>query len=245
MTYVNPRLRGKGNNYSGPWPLGSIPDSVLYGIGKQLVHRLAVGHADITGDDFGTIFANAVDGEHRESPLGIADVVSEGTAWTVKTVKAKRPRTQRKVRLISGRNSPDYSLGISDPRKDPSATGAAVLAIWNSRVNESLDHYNELRTVVFIRNMGEKVFCLFEQPTVLFPAEEYRWEFNKQGNLEGYEKQKGAHSFTWQPHGSQFTIIKPVPGSARYFQIDKNVPIVPEAHVMRIIQYQEDWIKIG
>ena len=27
------------------------------GIGRQIVHRLAVGHLDITGDDFGTIFA--------------------------------------------------------------------------------------------------------------------------------------------------------------------------------------------
>ena len=51
------RLRGKANRRSGPYPLGEIPDAVLVRIGKQVVHRLAVGLGDITGDDFGTIFA--------------------------------------------------------------------------------------------------------------------------------------------------------------------------------------------
>jgi hypothetical protein len=40
----------------------------------RIVHRLAVGHADITGDDFGGIFASAINGVHRGKPLGIADV---------------------------------------------------------------------------------------------------------------------------------------------------------------------------
>jgi hypothetical protein len=112
-----------------------LPDTVLFSIAKQLVHRLAVGHGDITGDDFGTIFANAIGGEHRGSPLGIADVVLNGCAWSIKTVKCNRPYDCRSARFISGRNSPDYSLGISDPRANPEATGRAVLAVWNARVS--------------------------------------------------------------------------------------------------------------
>ncbi|MDC9701470.1 MAG: hypothetical protein PSN37_04515 [Alphaproteobacteria bacterium] len=93
---------------------------------KQFVHRIAIGHADITGDDFGTIFANSIDGMHRESPLGVADVPKENCAWSVKTVKGKKPFGSERVRLISGRNSLDYSMGISNPRADPVATGRAV-----------------------------------------------------------------------------------------------------------------------
>ncbi len=73
------KLRGRGPRRTGPYPLGQLPDRVLYDIAKQLVHRIAVGHGDITGDDFGTIFANAIGAEHRRKPLGIADVV--WNAW--------------------------------------------------------------------------------------------------------------------------------------------------------------------
>jgi hypothetical protein len=75
--------------------LGSLPRSVIISIGKQLVHRIAVGNTDITGDDFGTIFARAIEGEHRSSPLGIADVVLDNSAWSVKTVKSPTPLKQK------------------------------------------------------------------------------------------------------------------------------------------------------
>ncbi len=245
MSASTPRLRGNPPRSSGPWPVGDVPDRVLIGIGKQLVHRLAIGHADIAGDDFGTIFANAIDGEHRESPLGIADVIANGTAWSVKTVKASRPHNQPHVRLISGRNSPDYSSGIADPRRDPGATGRAVLSIWNARLDESLNHHDELRIAVLIRNMGAREFALFECPAVQFPTGDYRWSFNARGNLEGHDEATGGHCFTWQPHGSQFTIIRPVPGSVRRFSIDRNAPLVAPEHVLRLIRFAPDWISCG
>ena len=47
----------------------------------------------------------------------------------------ERPLTQvgKTIRLISGRNSPDYSLGMSDPRAKLDSTGHAVLSICNKR----------------------------------------------------------------------------------------------------------------
>ena len=245
MPADTPRLRGNARRRSGPWPIGEVPPRVLTGIGEQLVHRLAIGHADITGDDFGTIFAKAIGGEHRSSPLGLADVVANGTAWSVKTVKAKNPGDQRRVRLISGRNSPNFSRGISDPRRDPAETGRAVLAVWNARVNESLDHHDELRIAVLIRDMVTQTFSLFECPAALFPSDDYRWSFNTRGNLEGHDKATGEHCFTWQPHGSQFTIIRPVPGSARRFSINRAVPLVAPEHVLRLVRYDTDWISLG
>jgi len=55
MSTDDTRLRGNKNRLQSAWALGSLPRKVITGIGKQLVHRLAVGHSDITGDDFGTI----------------------------------------------------------------------------------------------------------------------------------------------------------------------------------------------
>lgn len=75
-----PKLKGGAKQRSKPCPLGEIPRETAILIGKQIVHRLAIGHADITGDDFGGIFARAIEGEHRSSPLGIVDVVWNGCA---------------------------------------------------------------------------------------------------------------------------------------------------------------------
>ena len=56
MSTDETRLRGKRTRLQSSWPLGSLPRKVIIGIGRQLVHRMAVGLSDITGDDFGTIF---------------------------------------------------------------------------------------------------------------------------------------------------------------------------------------------
>src|SRR5687767_15015043 len=122
-----PRLRGQAKRRSGPYPFGQIPQEVAAEIGKHLVHRLAVGHFDITGDDFGGIFAKAIGGSHRNRPLGIADVVWQGCAWSVKTVQDKNPFTATKMRVISGRNSPVYASEIPNPFANIQATGDAIL----------------------------------------------------------------------------------------------------------------------
>ncbi len=239
-----PRLKGAAKRRKGPYPLGEIPDDVVLEVGSQIVHRLAVGHADITGDDFGGIFANAIEGEHRDSPLGIADVIRNGCAWSVKTVKAGNPFTQEKIRIISGRNSPDYSLGMSDPREDVEATGRAVLKIWNERVNEAMGSHDELRVVVFLRNMATREFVLFEQEAERYIPNDYHWTTNSRNNLEGHDKTTGDRMFTWQPHGSQFTIHRKVPVAARKFSITRNVPIIEAEHVLRLAGYRDDWVEL-
>jgi hypothetical protein len=205
---------------------------------------MAIGHADLTGDDFGTIFANAIDGTHLSSPLGIADVILDGNAWSVKTVKAGKPFTQKTVRLISGRNSPDYSLGIENPHTDIQATGKAILAVWNARVNESLGEHDDLRVAVLIRNFETKEFVIFEENAVRLAADDFRWQKNKSGNFEGFDIATGEHKFTWQPHGSQFTIIRHVPGSAVKFIINHNVPLIEPEHVLRLAKFNENWVEI-
>jgi len=195
------------------------------------------------GDDFGVIFAAAISGEHRGKPLGIADVVWEsGCAWSCKTIKSEDPFTQKNARLISGRNSPIYSSGIENPLADIQATGAAVLGVWNARVNEAFNEFDDVRIFVMLRNFSTLHFTFFEEAAERFVPGNYEWRKNKRGNLEAIDKATGEHVFTWQPHGGQFTAIRNVPSSCYRFRIKKRPGLIEEQHVINLCGFQDDWI---
>jgi hypothetical protein len=238
------RLRGNKPRLLRPWELGAVPSHVISRLGRLLVHRIAVGHSDVTGDDFATMLSFAMEGEHRPSPLGLSDVVREGNSWSAKTVKNVRPFEVQTIRLIMGRNSPIYSSGITDPFSNVQATGSAVLGIWNERVNESLAAHNTLGIIVLVRNMETREFLLFEEDAILYPVGNYKWQVNDRNNLEGYDVSTQRHVFTWQPHGGQLTIIAHVPGSAIKFRITRNPPIITEDQVLDQIGYSDDWVEI-
>ncbi len=195
----------------------------------------------MSGDDWGDIFAAAVNGEHLKSPLGIADVVLSNTAWSAKTVKANNPIQTNRVRLISGRNAPVFSFGNDDPFADIQETGRQVLEIWNARVEEATEQYPQLRTVVLIRDMDTFRFKMFEMQTTQFDPADFHWSLNVRNNLEGRTVVGNGHTFTWQPHGSQFTIIRDVSGSARSFQVKKPGAQDPQ-QVLASLGYADDWI---
>lgn len=215
------------------------------GVGKRLVYHLAVGATKVSGDDFGDMFARVTGGYHSASSLGLGDVVLADTVWSAKTVMSAKPHRQVLIRLVSGRNSVDYSMGISDPRADIAKTGHAVLSIWNARINELRTKYTDMRLVVLLRNMSTLEFCLFEQPMTVFPPTDYSWELNARDNLEGRDKAGGNHVFTWQPHGSQFTIIRAVPGSARRFTICESPERVGFRQVLDAVGFEDSWIVIA
>lgn len=236
------KLKGNATRRSGPYPLGEIPDNVVLSVGRQIVHRLAVGNPDITGDDFGGIFANAIDGIHRQKPLGIADIEWETCAWSCKTVSDPNPFSKKKVRAISGRNSPNYSLGITNYFDDIPGTGRAVLEIWNARVDEALNAHDDLRVLVFIRNLNTLNFTIFEQEASRYIPLEYVWSVNDQGNFVARDA-AGLHRFTWQPNGGQFTVIHHVPLSAVRFKINKHPSILEFEEVLRVVGFEDDWIE--
>ena len=179
-----------------------------------------------------------------QSPIGIADVVYDKMAWSMKTVKNSNPhRVEATVRLISGRCSPDYSYGITDPHEDIEKTGRAVLNIWNERVNIAQDYYNPLRTSVLVRSNDLLSYTLFEEENHRYVANQYRWEENNNGNLIGIDLETGDIRFTWQPHGSQFTIHTRVPKNAVKFII-KQPPILDVEETLRQIHYNDNWVEI-
>lgn len=210
-------------------------------IGKWLTYNFAVGKADINGEDWGDIFAKSLGGEHLSSPVGLADVVCDGNAWSVKSVKQAKPHTCTSIRIISGRNSPDYSYGIENPHDDIQKTGEAVLSIWNQRVNIALDNFDALRTAILIRENNSLQFALFEFDTAQYAPVNFVWSVNKNGNFEGHCKTSGAHYFTWQPHGAQFTIKYTVPVSAIRFQLRRPATLDFEK-TMDQIGYDDSWV---
>lgn len=226
-----------------PYPLNEIPDNVIVEIAGYFVYLLYCGRKDITGEDWGDAFAKAIGGVHLDSPVGIADVVLGKMAWSMKTVKAQNPISVKKVRLISGRCSPDYSYGISDPHVDIQQTGRAVLGIWNERINLARDLYNPVRTSVLIRSSDCLSFCLYEEDAFRYASNDYVWKTNKNGNLEGISIQNETSKFTWQPHGSQFTIHSQVPKNAVRFTI-KKPPIISQNQILESIGFDASWVNI-
>jgi hypothetical protein len=199
--------------------------------------------ADITGDDFGNIFASSIGGTHRGSPLGIADVAWENCAWSVKTVCSSKPFTQTIVRLISGRNSPGFSHGITDPLNDIQVTGSAILEIWNARVNEAYAEYDDLRIFILLRNISKLEFLVMEHEAIRYQPRDYVWTLNTRGNLVGNHRDSGEHHFTWQPHGSQFTILHHIPASAQRFRILRHPAVHGEERILDAMGFDESWIE--
>jgi hypothetical protein len=239
-----PKLRdNKGKGPYELYPLGQIPDDVIYSIGKWLTYYFAVGKSDIDGEDWGEIFSKAINGGHLNKPVGLADVVYEGMAWSVKSVKQEKPLTVSHIRVISGRCSPDYSYGITDPHHDVQQTGAAVLGIWNERINIAKENYEPLRTSILVRNFNKLEFSLFENEAERFIVKNYKWKENRNGNLEGYDSLSDKHIFTWQPHGSQFTILYDIPASAKKFKI-KRPAVFDFEKTMENIGFSNDWVTI-
>ena len=177
MKMKHPRLRDSKRLLTHePYPINDIPEEVIKKIGKNLVYLLCVGRKDLSGDDWGDVFAEAIGGEHLQSPIGIADVTYQKMAWSMKTVKSTNPhREDSAVRLISGRCSPDYSYGITDPHEDIQRTGRAVLNIWNERVNIAYDYYNPVRTSILVRSNDMLSFSLFEEENHRFITNAFTW----------------------------------------------------------------------
>ncbi len=225
------------------YELGKLPNEMIKQIGAHIVYQLHSGRTDLTGEDWGNIFAQVIGGEHFNKPVGIADVHKGKLAWSMKTVKSTNVFTTTSIRLISGRCSPDYSFDISNPHEDIQRTGQAVLAIWNTRVNIAREEFNPIRVNVLIRSYDLTEFQIFEEIVEQYRTTDFIWVENKNGNLEGYKKQTDEKFFTWQPHGAQFTIHTKVPEDAIKFKV-RTPPIAPMNDVLKLLKFDDSWVEI-
>lgn len=244
MKHKSPKLRTVNKSVSA-YHLNEFPKDFPFLLGKELIYLLATkGKSELEGSDWESIFASCIGAEWKPSNVGLDDVVMGNTAWGAKTVKATNPSRQKKVRLISGRNSPVYSFGERiDTNADPNIVGKLVLEIWNERVSSIREKFKHLRTVVLIKSNDLSEVVVFEFDTIRYDDELFNWEWNKNHNLVGKDKKNGEHRFTWQPHGSQFTIVEEVPSKKMIIKI-KGPTLLDKEQVLKTLGFDQSWITV-
>jgi len=228
------------------YKLNHFPRSFAYSLGRELIYLLATrgNSVRLEGSDWEEIFARCIGAEWRPSNIGLDDIIYQGMAWCAKSVKNKKPFTVKTIRLISGRNSPIYSFGDSSvTNQDPAQLGKKILSIWNARVADVGKKFPVLRTVVLIKSDDLTEVSIFEVETILYNAKDFIWQWNDKDNLEGLSKKTNMHVFTWQPHGSQFTIIESVPIKRLKLRIRKP-PTLDRALTLEALKVDDSWIEI-
>ncbi|MDX9992166.1 MAG: hypothetical protein RBS68_08965 [Anaerolineales bacterium] len=244
MDDKSPRLRTV-EKIKPPYLLNQFLPDFGINLGKEIVYTLATKSTpDIAGAEWEQIFATCINATWQPSNVGLDDIVLRNCAWSAKSIKAARPDTQKTVRLIAGRNSPTYSYDQKNFDVDPQIIGNQVLNIWNGRVDSLRAKFSHLRTVVLMKSGDLTELAVFEFETVLYPPDQFVWQQNVKGNLEGLDRVTKFHRFTWQPHGSQFTIIEVVPDDCLLVKIRK-LPQLNKADVLTSLQYDDSWITVS
>jgi hypothetical protein len=240
----SPKLRTVNKSVSA-FPLNEFPKEFPFLIGKELIYLLASkGKPDLEGSEWESIFATCIGADWKPSNVGLDDVVMGNTAWGAKTVKATTPATQKRVRLISGRNSPNYSFGERSDQKAPAKLiGKLVLDIWNERVSAVREKFKHLRTIVLIKSNDLTEVVVFEFDTIRYDHELYNWKWNKNNNLVGTDKKTDEHCFTWQPHGSQFTIIEDVPEKSLVIRI-REPQTLDKDQILTALGFDRSWVTV-
>lgn len=84
---------------------------------------------------------------------------------------------------------------------------------------------------------------VFEFETIRYDPELYEWNWNKNANLVGIDRAKKEHRFTWQPHGSQFTIVEMVPEDSIVIAI-KRPEVLDKEKILTALGFDRSWITI-
>ncbi len=241
----NPRIKIAHKTYASPYEINRFPEDFPINIGREIIYILATNPAPtIEGREWERIFAKSIGGAWTPSNVGLDDVIKNKTAWGAKTVKNSNPFVAKSVRLISGRNSPSYSYGTSDVRELPvEELAEQIIGIWNKRVRETMRQYEELRTVVLLKSEDLVECSVFEYITTEYDYSKYEWKWNKRGNFVGMDS-SGIVKFTWQPHGSQFTITKEVPKKLLKIRILRQPSLLSQEELFKAINFNDDWIQI-
>lgn len=137
----------------------------------------------------------------------------------------------------------DCTWGIDDIYENIQNTGETVLAIMNAKIYIAQAHHPRVRVNVLIRSYDLTEFVMYEEYLEHFRISDYEWSENERGNFEGFHKRTGEKCFTWQPHGSQFTIHSVVPDDAIKFRV-RRPPLLTQETALENIGFDESWIEI-
>ena len=240
---LSPKLRTV-NKAIPPYQLNQFPHDFITKFAENIVYMMATKPTmSIEGDEWEAVFADCVGAEWKPSNVGLDDVVLDNCCWSAKTVFGnKNLGSQKQVRLISGRNSPTYSYGVDRiTESNPNEIGKLVLSIWNERVSGIRQYYKFARTIVLVKSKDHREFLIFETDTIRYDPDQYFFEWKENGNLIGYTKDENRHIFTWQPHGSQFTIVESIPKERLHLRIREPEKLNKEI-VLSGLKFDETWV---
>jgi hypothetical protein len=97
--------------------------------------------------------------------------------------------------------------------------------------------------VVLIKSNNLEEVAIFEFDTIRYDPDLYEWKWNSRNNLESYNMITKKHCFTWQPHGSQFTILEDVPTDCLVIHI-KKPPQLDKNEVLSSIGFDNSWVTV-
>ena len=83
-----PRLRNQTKKQSNIYTLGKLPKDIIISLSAELVYHYACGYDDIAGDEIAKLFAGSIDGVALNSALGLADILKDDCAFSVKSVNS-------------------------------------------------------------------------------------------------------------------------------------------------------------
>lgn len=238
-----PKLRTV-NKAVPPYPMNQFPNDFILKFAENIVYMMATkSKMSIEGDEWEAVFADCVGATWKPSNVGLDDVVLKNCCWSAKTVFGNTNiGKQTQVRLISGRNSPTYSFGVDRiTEADPNEIGKLVLSIWNERVSGIRQYYKFARTIVLVKSKDHKEYLIFETETIRYDADQYYFKWKDNGNLIGFSKSNNQHTFTWQPHGSQFTIVESIPQNRLHLMIKEPAKLSKEI-VLSGLNFDKSWV---
>lgn len=212
---------------------------VAYRLSREFVALLfdKLG-AEISSGEWAAIFARSIGAVCLDSPA-IWNVARENEiAWCARAMKIWFPHQVRHVELtFSGFDIENVHT------EDPAKLGKMILGIWNARITDVRKKFATTRTVVLIKGEDLSTVSVFEEEALKFLPEEYEWDWNESGNLEGYVKGTNDKKFTWQPHGSQFTVTTTVPKNRLKLRI-RRPPLLDRDGVLAQLKFDPSWIEI-
>lgn len=245
MSEIGPKLRTV-NKAVAPFSLNDFPPKFIDTLARNIVYMMATKQSmSLEGNEWEQIFAECIGAQWKPSNVGLDDVVLDNCCWGAKTVfGTTNIAKQETVRLISGRNSPTFSYGVDRiTSEDPDKIGKLVLEIWNERVSAVRQIYKFVRTVVLVKSKDYRDYLVFEFDTVRYDSELYYFKWNTRNNLEGYSKATHEHCFTWQPSGSQFTIIEKIPEKRLHISV-KQPEQLDKSTVLETLRFDNTWYHI-
>jgi hypothetical protein len=77
----------------------------------------------------------------------------------------------------------------------------------------------------------------------MYVPQAFNFKWNKRNNLEGFDKVTGEKTFTWQPHGSQFTIHEHIPNNILILKI-KTPEIIDKSTILNATGFDSSWVTI-